>query len=139
MYHAAMTKPAVAEAIARATRSIDSSLMLVGIAGSNAISQWRAAGFAVVAEAFADRRYEPDGSLTSRTKPGALIENEQDAAAQAVSVATGRGVAASDGRRIAVHAQTICLHSDTPGAPVLAAAVRSAVERAGIVVRAPLR
>lgn len=137
LYHAAMNKPSVAEAIARATRSIDSSLALIGMAGSPALVQWRASGFAVVAEAFADRRYEPDGSLTSRTKPGALIEAGRDAAEQAVSVAVGRGVIASYGRRIPIHAETICIHSDTPGAPALAAEVRAALERAGMAVRPP--
>ncbi|MBC7772915.1 MAG: LamB/YcsF family protein [Pyrinomonadaceae bacterium] len=139
LYHAAMTRPAVAEAIASAMCSIDPALMLVGLAGSTALAQWRAAGLAVVAEAFADRRYEPDGSLTPRTRPGALLENDRDVAEQAVSLALGHTVVAAGGQRISIDARTLCLHSDTPDAPMLAAAVREALQRAGAAIRSPCR
>ncbi len=132
LYHAAMTKPPVAEAIARATGSIDPALTLVGLAGSPALDQWRALGFKVAAEAFADRRYEPDGSLRARSKPDALIENAVDAATQAVSIATGRGITSISGQHVPIHADTICLHSDTPNAPALAAAIRAALAQAGV-------
>jgi UPF0271 protein len=102
------------------------------------LAKWREMGCDVAAEAFADRRYEPDGSLRGRTKPDALITDDLRAAEQAVSIALGRGVTALEGSAVAIHAKTICLHSDTPNVAALAAAVRQALERAGIRI-GPLR
>ena len=92
----------------------------------------------IASEAFADRRYEPNGSLRSRTLDGALITNPMQAAQQAADIATGRGVFAGD-VRVAVRADTICIHSDTPGALGVARAVRNALEKAGFAVRPPKR
>jgi 5-oxoprolinase (ATP-hydrolysing) subunit A len=111
---------------------------LVGLAGSASLEVYREAGFTVAAEAFADRRYEPDGRLRSRALPGALLEDPDEAAAQAVSIARDGLVTASDGSRLPVTGETICLHGDTPGAVRIAAAVRAALAAAGITV-APLR
>jgi UPF0271 protein len=87
----------------------------------------RACGLAFAAEAFADRRYEPDGSLVPRSVKGAVIEDPEAAGAQAVRCAR-------EG-----NADTICVHGDTPGAFAIARAVRAALEAAGISVRALAR
>jgi UPF0271 protein len=110
---------------------------LVGLAGSASLEVYRDAGFVVAAEAFADRRYEPDGRLRSRALSGALLEDPDEAAAQAVSIARDGRVTASDGSSLPVAAGTLCLHGDTPGAVRIAAAVRAALAAAGIAV-APL-
>jgi UPF0271 protein len=110
---------------------------LVGLAGSASLDVYRESGFTVAAEAFADRRYEPDGRLRSRALPGALLEDPDEAAAQAVSIARDGRVTASDGSSLTVAAGTLCLHGDTPGAVRIAAAVRAALAAAGIPV-APL-
>jgi len=111
--------------------------VLVGLAGSPCLEVYRRAGFRVAAEAFADRRYEADGRLRSRSLPGALLEHPEAAAEQAVSIVrSGRAVAA-DGSTIAIRAGTLCLHGDTPGATAIAAAVRAALAAAGIAI-APL-
>jgi UPF0271 protein len=111
--------------------------VLVGLAASPCLEVYRRAGFRVAAEAFADRRYEADGRLRSRSLPGALLEHPEAAAEQAVSIVrSGRAVAA-DGSTIAIRAGTLCLHGDTPGAPAIAMAVRAALAAAGIAV-APL-
>ena len=135
LYNRSARDPALAAVVAEAIRDLDPSLALVGLAGSRSIEAGRAAGLAVLAEAFADRRYEPDGSLRSRTLPGALLGPE-DAAAQAVSIVRDGGVSASDGSRLAVAADTLCIHGDSPDAVAIAQAVRAALETAGIAVEA---
>lgn len=134
LYHAAMRKRDVAEAVGRAARGVDRSLVLVGQSGAMGLEWWRGAGLVVAAEAFADRRYEPDGTLRSRTKPGALLEDPGAAAEQAVEIAMGRGVRAEDGTRIRLEADTLCVHADTPGSVAIAGAVRKALEDAGVDV-----
>jgi UPF0271 protein len=94
------------------------------------------AGLGVAHEAFADRAYEPDGSLRSRSLAGAVHADPATAAEQAVSIARDGRVALPSGGWLAVRADTICLHGDTPGAPAIATAVRAALERAGVDVRA---
>ena len=95
---------------------------------------FREAGFAVAAEAFADRRYEPDGTLRSRKFADALIRNPEEAAWQALGIAERGVVIASDGSEVSVDAQTICIHGDTPGAPEIVARVACTLREAGVVV-----
>lgn len=137
LYHAASARPAVADAVARAVLAVDPGLILVGLAGAPCLDRWRARGLRVAAEAFADRRYRADGSLTPRSSPHAVIHNPEQAAEQAVRLALGRGVVADDGAFVQVRAQTLCLHSDTPGAELAAAAIRRALKAAGVTL-APL-
>ena len=96
---------------------------------------FREAGFAVAAEAFADRRYEADGTLRSRKFDDALIRDPVEAARQALSIAQRGIVTAHDGTEVQLSAQTICIHGDTPGAPQIAAAVARALRDAGVVLR----
>ena len=95
---------------------------------------FREAGFAVAAEAFADRRYEPDGTLRSRRFEDALIRDPAEAGRQAFSIVDRGTVTASDGTEIAVAAQTLCIHSDTPGAPKIAAKVAETLRQADITL-----
>ena len=134
LYNAATHNVELAITIANAVSSVDRGLVLVGLAGSAMLDVWKAAGFAVIAEAFADRRYEPDGSLRSRTRPDALIVDPAEAARQAVSIARDRKVIASDGSHLTVEAQTICIHGDTTNASSIASAVRNHLQGAGISV-----
>ena len=92
-------------------------------------------GIDYVPEAFADRAYLHDGSLAPRSLPGALIADVDLVAERAVAIATGRGIRAIDGSRIAIRASSLCLHGDTPGAPALAAAVRGALGDANVDIR----
>ena len=109
--------------------------VLVGLAGSPMLDVFRQAGLGVAAEAFADRRYEPDGTLRSRKFDDALIRDPSEAAQQALSIAERGIVTAHDGTEVQLVAQTICIHGDTPGAPRIAAAVASALRAAGIALR----
>ena len=135
MYNRAARDPAMAGTIAMAIRDLDPALVLVGLAGSASIEPARAVGLRVAEEGFADRRYEPDGSLRSRRLDGALL-GPADAAAQAVSIAREGVVTATDGSTVAVRADTICIHGDGPAAVETATAVRVALARAGIKVAA---
>jgi UPF0271 protein len=96
---------------------------------------FRQAGFPVAAEAFADRRYEPDGTLRSRKFDDALIRDPAEAARQALNIAQRGIVTAHDGTELKLVARTICIHGDTPGAPQIAAAVAHALRAADVVLR----
>ena len=136
LYNQAARDRALTSAIAEADRQADAGLCFVGLAGSLMLDVARDAGLRVAAEAFADRAYQPDGSLVPRSRPGAVIENANAVAAQARIIATERRVVAADGSVIPVAADTICLHGDTPGAATLARHVRSVLEAAGVSIRA---
>jgi UPF0271 protein len=129
---------AIAKGVATAIRSKDAAqrgaenVILVGLAGSPMLDVFRQAGFPVAAEAFADRRYQPDGTLRSRKFDDALIRDPAEAARQALSIAQRRMVTANDGSEVKLTAQTICIHGDTPGAPQIAAAVARTLQDAGI-------
>jgi UPF0271 protein len=138
LYNRAARDPEIATIVAEAVRDLDPGLILVGLAGSASVAAGHAAGLAVSEEAFADRCYEPDGSLRSRQRPGALLSPEA-AAAQAVSIARDRIVTTGDGSQRPVIADTICIHGDTPDAAAIARAVREALAGAGIpLARQPL-
>jgi UPF0271 protein len=137
LYNRAARDEAVAASVASAVRRVSGSLVLVGLAGSLSLEAGRAAGLAVAAEAFADRAYEADGSLRSRRLAGALHETPENAAAQAVSIVRDGRVRAHDGTDVAIRADTLCVHGDTPGAVAIARAIRAAFAEAGIEL-APL-
>jgi UPF0271 protein len=114
LYNAAVKDREVAHAIGAAVARWNSAVALFGLAGSPMLDIWREQGLRAVGEAFADRAYEPDGTLRSRKLPGALIADPAAAAAQAVRLAR-QG------------AETICVHGDTPGAVGILKACREAL------------
>ena len=122
----------IAEGVARWSRDV----VLVALAGSPMLDVFRSTGFAVAAEAFADRRYEADGTLRARKFEDALIRDPAEAGRQALSIVERSAVIASDGSEVAVDAQTICIHGDTPGAPEIAAAVARTLRQAGVTLGA---
>ena len=135
MYNRAAHDPAMATTIAQAVFDLDPRLVLVGLAGSASVTAGIEAGLRVAPEGFADRRYEPDGSLRSRWLDGALL-GPGEAAAQAVSIARDGRVTAHGGKHVDVRADTICIHGDGPDAVAVARAVRGALARVGIAVSA---
>lgn len=136
LYNAAAADPALASAIARAIKAFDPSLLVVGLAGSPMIELVRGLGLRCAEEAFADRGYTPRGTLVARDQPGALIEEPEAVAERAWRMARDRTVVAVDGTEVAVAADTICLHGDTPGAARLAVAVRARLLAEGVRLRA---
>ncbi|MEO7118900.1 MAG: 5-oxoprolinase subunit PxpA [Candidatus Limnocylindrales bacterium] len=135
LYNRAAVDSELATLIAGAVRACSPDLVLVGLAGGFLLQAGRTAGTRVAAEAFADRAYEADGTLRNRSLAGALHEDPAVAAAQAVSIVVDARVTAFDGSQVAVRADTLCLHGDTPVAPLIAAAVRQALTRAGVEIR----
>ena len=115
LYNQAAKDPQLARAIARGVARHTKQITLVGLANSQMLAVFAEEGFPIQAEAFADRHYNPDGSLVSRALPNALIEHPAEAAAQALQMARSGKV------------QTICVHGDTPGAAAIARAVAKAL------------
>jgi UPF0271 protein len=115
LYNVAVRNREVARAIALGAARWNPRTTLFGLAGSPMLDVWRAMGMAVVREAFADRRYEPDGTLRSRQFPDALITDPREAAAQALRFAR-QGLA-----------ETICVHGDTPGSVEILKSCRQAL------------
>jgi len=134
LYNQAVHDRGLAVAIAKGVGRWRKEVMLVGLADSAMLEVFRDAGFAVAAEAFADRRYEPDGTLRSRKFEDALICDPEEAARQALSIVERGVVIASDGSEVAVHAQTICIHGDTPGAARIAQRVAKRLRGAGVIL-----
>lgn len=131
LYNQAARDAAVAATIARTIHRFDPRLVLFGLAGSVMLEAGQAAGLRVASEAFADRAYQADGSLRPRTLPAAVHTDPQIAAQQALHILYDRYIIAHDGSRIAVQADTLCVHGDNPNAAAVLAAVRDALERAG--------
>jgi UPF0271 protein len=135
LYHAANKSAEVAAAIARAVLESDEQLVMVGQAQSSTLALWESMGLTCAAEAFADRAYEPDGILRQRTLPGALLEDPVKAAEQARDIAIRHIAVATDGSELKVNAETICVHSDTPGSIAIARAVNDGLQRAGVQLK----
>jgi UPF0271 protein len=137
LYNMSVRDQALASAIVRAVTAIDRSLILFAPPGSALLAAGRRAGLRVAAEVFADRAYERDGSLASRSAPGALVEDGDMMVRQAVRMVKDWSVVALDGTIVPLEADTICIHGDTAGSDVLAAALRAGLEASGILVSRP--
>ena len=137
LYNQAVNNRELAKAIVKGVARWKTDIVLVGLAGSPMLDVFRDAGFPVAAEAFADRRYEPDGTLRSRKHEDALIRDPAEAARQALNIVERGFVLACNGSEVAISAQTICIHGDTPGAQQIALAVAQTLRQAGVKL-APL-
>jgi UPF0271 protein len=113
-------------------------LLLFGLPGSRSLDAARRHGVRAISEAFADRAYRSDGSLVPRSEPGAVIDDAQQVVERAVAIARERMVVATDGTRVPLDVETICVHGDTPGAAELASRIRKALIDVGIQVAAPI-
>jgi UPF0271 protein len=136
LYNQAAREPELAHCIARAVRDFNPRLKVMGLAGSLMIEALRAEGLVALEEGFADRRYRADGHLATRGTPGALIDNEGAAAAQALSLVSDGTAIAQDGSVVRLRVDTICLHGDGPHALAFARAIRTRLQQEGIAVAA---
>lgn len=137
LYHVAMTEMDVADVIAAAAAKIGARF-LVGLSGAPVVGWWRSKGWSVLEEAFADRRYEANGSLRARQHEDAML-GPQAAGHQAKRIVMGAGVVASDQFVVPVRADTICIHGDSARAVETSAAVRRELALAGCEVISPRR
>ena len=131
LYNDMADDPTLAAAVAATVAEL--GLPLLVLAHSAAVGAACQAGTTAYREGFADRGYRGDGRLMARHEAGSVLHDRRSVATQAVQIATEHRVVAADtGRWTPVHADSLCLHSDTPGAVQLAAAVRRALTEAGI-------
>ncbi|GAA2739251.1 5-oxoprolinase subunit PxpA [Pedococcus aerophilus] len=135
LYNAIVAHEVQAAAVVEAIRLVDDTLPLVGLPGSVSLHLAAAAGLATVTEAFADRAYSPDSTLVARSEPGAVLHDADAVTARVVRLVVDGVVEAVDGSDLVVHADSVCVHGDTPGAVALATAVRRGLEDAGVRLR----
>ncbi|OHU07238.1 LamB/YcsF family protein [Mycobacterium syngnathidarum] len=120
-----------AEAVAAAVRAVDAGLPVLGLSGSVFFEQARQLGLRTVAEAFADRAYQADGTLVSRREPGAVLHDPVAIAERVATMVTTGRVIAVDGTTVPIVVESICVHGDSPGAVQIAAAVRDRLRAGG--------
>jgi len=125
-----------AEAVIAAIAAIDADLTLMALAGSDLVDWARAAGLRVVSEAFADRAYTPQGTLVSRREPGAVLHDADEIAARMLRLVQDGRLPATDGSLVAIAADSICVHGDSPDAVRIAQRLRQHLLQAGVVLRA---
>lgn len=136
LYNMAARNREVAGAVVAGIAAFDRSLVVVGLPESHLTTAATRSGLRSAAEAFADRAYRPDGSLVPRHIAGAVIDDPSVVLERALRLVRAGEVAAIDGSVISIHADTICVHGDTPNAPTIAAELRRGLEEAGIFVAA---
>lgn len=136
LYNRIVTDNAQADAVARAVRDFHPELPILGLANSAIGTASAAHGLRFVREAFTDRAYRSDGTLVPRSEPGAVVTNVEEVRARAVLIATEGAVIASDGGRIDLEVDSLCVHGDTPDAVTMAGAVRTALGEAHVHIEA---
>ena len=137
LYNMAVNDEALSEAIVRAVKDLGGGTMLYALSGSRMMALAQKQGVRAYAEVFADRGYENDGTLSPRDAPGGMIEDAAKSVAQALAMVEEGMVVSRQGKRVAVSADTMCLHGDQPGAVVFAKALRQAFAERGLGFAAP--
>ena len=132
LYNMAGKDYKLARAICEAVRDFDPSLILLGLSGSQMLKAAEELGLSSAREVFADRAYEEDGSLVSRSKPGSMIEDE--AINRVLRMVTEGRVRAISGKDIPIQADSVCVHGDGPKALAFVMKIRAALEKTGIEV-----
>ncbi len=132
LYHATNRDPEIARTFARAVINVDRKLFVVGQAKGRSLQLWKDMGLRCASEAFADRSYEPDGTLRERSLGGAVIEDARVAAEQAIQIAIHHRVRTAAGSYLELRADTLCIHSDTPGAVDIAREASRGLIAAGV-------
>jgi UPF0271 protein len=132
LYNRAIWDPRQAAAIVAAVRGYDAALPLLTLPGSALAQAAAAAGMAAVAEAFADRAYNDDATLVSRSQPGAVLTDPEAVCARITRLVTRGSLRSVTGAELRIGARSVCIHGDTQGAVELAGRVRAALEDAGV-------
>lgn len=132
LYNAIVHHTTQARAVVDAVKAVNPALAILGLPGSEVLRLAEASGLRAVQEAFADRAYNPDGTLVARSRSGAVLDETEAVVEHVLRIAAESSVRAIDGTVIPLKAESICVHGDSPGAVAMAAAVRTALEGAGI-------
>jgi 5-oxoprolinase (ATP-hydrolysing) subunit A len=135
LYNMAAREVRLAKAIAQAVKDMDKGLIVVGLSGSSSVKEAERMGLQTANEVFADRTYQADGSLTPRTKKNALIETEEAAVAQVLSMVQKGKVQTTEGKEIPIQAETVCIHGDGKNAVAFARKINETLKRENIVIR----
>ncbi len=136
LYNMSAKNSSLAKTIAKAIKDFDENLVLFGLSGSHSVSEAKAMGLQTASEVFADRTYQDDGTLTSRSQPNALIEDSDKAVQQALQIINEEVVTTITGKRIPIIAETICIHGDGKNAAEFAKQIHEALEKEKIKIRA---
>lgn len=137
LYSKSAIDATIASAIANAVMDFDKNLLLFGLSGSHSITKARKIGLKTCSEVFADRTYQDNGTLTPRTKKGALIENADQVKQQVLQMVNEGLVTTTTGATIKLDVETICIHGDGPNALEFARTIREALRENGVEVAAP--
>ena len=136
LYNMAEKDLAIATAIAAAIKAVDPELYMLCLANSQMVVAAKQQGVSFVEEAFADRAYTEEGTLVSRKVAGSVIHNITEVVSRVVRMVKDESIISITGKEIPIHAQTICVHGDTPGAVEMVKALREALDKENIVLRA---
>ena len=136
LYNTIVTDRDQARAVAEAVHAVDPGLPVLGLAGSVFFAEAERLGLRTVAEAFADRSYQPDGSLVPRGAPDAVLRDPGLIAERALAMVHNGEVTAVDGTVIRIEVESVCVHGDSPGAVGIAGAVRERLLAGGVNLEA---
>lgn len=136
LYNTIVTDIDQARAVAEAVHAADPTLPVLGLSGSVFFTEARRLGLRTVAEAFADRVYQPDGQLVARSEPGAVLRDPAQIAERVLAMVKTGNVTAVDGSAIAIEVESVCVHGDSPGAVGIAGSVRDRLVADGIELAA---
>ena len=137
LYNMAVNDEALSEAMVRAVKDLGPEVILYALSGSKTLEAGKKSGIRVLGEVFGDRGYSDDGTLAPRDKSGGMIEDAEASVKQVLGMIEGGYVTSLAGKRVAVTADTLCLHGDQPGAVVFAQTLRKVFSEKGITVVAP--
>ena len=135
LYNMAAKDAALARAICEGIYEYDPSLIILGLASSEMITQAKEIGLPYASEVFADRAYEDDGTLVARTKPGAMIKDEDEAVSRVIGMVKNRTVKTVSGKEIEICPDSVCVHGDSEKALLFVEKIRRALEIEGIAVK----
>ncbi len=136
LYNTAGKDPLLAKAIVEGIKSVNSDLILLGLSGSCMLTAAKECGLKSVCEVFADRAYEEDGSLVSRSKSGAVITDEEEAVSRVLRMIEEQKVRTITGKDISIKADSICVHGDNSKALIFVKKIRNALEKENIQIKA---
>lgn len=135
LYNQSAKDPSLAAAIALAVFDVDQNLILYGLSGSISIREAQKKGLKTANEVFADRTYQPDGSLTPRNQPNAMIETQAESIRQVLQMLREKTVTTPSGAVVPIQADTICIHGDGPHALAFAKQINETLQQNELVIK----
>jgi UPF0271 protein len=134
LYNKAARHAATADAIARAVHLAGADLVLLGLPNTELVAAAARANVRSAREAFPDRSYEPDGTLTPRSRPDALVSDPEECADRAARMVLDGLVRARDGTMVEIEPDSLCVHGDGPEAVPVLRAIRGRLEQSGVTI-----